>query len=102
MSRSKQNSLTDIFFNFVNDNPKIAASLAFELGLLAGSAAKRIPWKRLKGISPDFVNAMPRSLSQSALKFLPSPELQPKASRTKKTRKRPPRRKAENTNGKKS
>lgn len=104
MPRAKPKSLVDIFYNFVRDNPKVAAGLAFELGLLAGNATKSLPWRRLKNVSPEFVSAMPHRLSQAALKMIAaSPNLQPQASRRpRKSAKRSSQHKAEKTNGQKS
>jgi hypothetical protein len=99
---SKANSLVAIFVNFVRANPKAAATLAFELGLLGGEAAKRVSWGRLKDVSPDFV-AMPRRISNAALKLVPAaPDLQPLGSTRSHKSKKSHRRKPEKTNGQKS
>ena len=36
MTRAKTKSIADIFFDFVRDNPRAAAALAFQLGIWAG------------------------------------------------------------------
>jgi hypothetical protein len=101
--RSKPNSLVAIFVNFVRANPKAAATLAFELGLLGGEMAKRVPWGRLKDASPN-LTAMPSRISNAALKLIPAaPDLQPaNSTRAKKSKKQSPRRKSEKANGQKS
>jgi hypothetical protein len=102
MPRAQPKSVAEIFYNFVSNHPTIAAKLAFELGLVGGSAAKTLPWKRLKKASTNSVTAIPRQFSQAALKLLPaSPDLQPQSSRPSKTRKRSRRHKPEQSHGKK-
>lgn len=96
MSRKKANSesMLDKFWAFVRDNPELAKTLAFELGALAGttvrnsSDAKRYLKNRAKKVPQALAEAMPPSIA-SALKFLPSPKLQPR-----KQTKRPAMRKA--------
>jgi hypothetical protein len=85
VSRKKKNtvSIADMFWSFVEDNPKLAAKLAFELGSLAGTAVKnsggtkKYLKKQAKNVPQAISDAMPLSLS-SALKFLPAPKLQPR------------------------
>jgi hypothetical protein len=85
MSHKKKNtvSITDMFWSFVEDNPKVAAKLAFELGSLAGTAVKNSAGmkkylkKQARDVPQAISDAVPLSLS-SALKFLPAPKLQPR------------------------
>jgi hypothetical protein len=78
MARKKAtttDSLIAMFSKFVEDNPKLATTLAFELGSLAG-AAVRNSGKTGKYIKKQ-AQKLPRSLP-AALKFLPSPKTQPR------------------------
>lgn len=92
MSRKKTNteSFADMFFAFIRDNPKLAATLAFEIGSLAGKAVRNsgATTKSLKNqakkVPQAISDAIPPRLSD-ALKFLPAPKLQPRKT------KRPPR-----------
>jgi hypothetical protein len=85
MRRKKKNTLSiaDMFWSFVEDNPKLAAKLAFELGSLAGTAVKNTAGtkkylkKQAKNVPQAISDVVPLSLS-SALKFLPAPKLQPR------------------------
>jgi len=98
MSRRKAStdSFVDMFWTFIRDNPKLAATLAFELGTLAGdvvrnSAETRKYLKsRARNMPQAISDAMPASLS-NALTFLPAPKLQP---RKKPQSRRPSARKA--------
>jgi hypothetical protein len=93
MSRKKTNteSIIEMFWSFVHDNPKLAMALAFELGSRAGTAVKNAPEtkkylkKQVKNVPQAISDAVPLRLS-SALKFLPAPKLQP--------RKKPPNKRA--------
>lgn len=92
--RADSESMLDKFWAFVRDNPELAKTLAFELGALAGttvrnsSEVKRYLRNEAKKVPQAFAEAMPSSIT-SALKFLPSPKLQPR-----KQTKRPTARKA--------
>ncbi len=85
MARKKTTteSVIEIFWKFVQDNPKLATSLAFELGSLAGGAVRnsgettKYIKKQAKKVPLALTNAIPRSLP-AALKFLPSPKVQPR------------------------
>jgi|SRR6185437_10007753 hypothetical protein len=84
VSRKKKTvSIADMFWSFVEDNPKLAAKLAFELGSLAGTAVKnsggtkKYLKKQARHVPQAISDAMPLSLS-GALKFLPAPKLQPR------------------------
>ena len=85
MTRKKTTteSMIEMFWKFVHDNPKLARSLAFELGALAGEAVRnsgettKYIKKQAKKIPFALTNAVPRSLP-AALKFLPSPKVQPR------------------------
>lgn len=89
----KSESVVDVFWAFVRDNPKLATTLAFELGSLAGSAVRNssVAKKAIKrGASkvPQAVSdAMPAAVA-SALKFLPAPSSQSRKSDTKAKRPR--------------
>jgi len=85
VSRKKKNtvSIADMFWSFVEDNPKLATKLAFELGSLAGTVVKnsvgtkKYLKKQARNVPQAISDAVPLSLS-SALKFLPAPKLQPR------------------------
>ena len=86
MSRKRKapsESVIDKFWSFVRDNPKLATTLAFELGSLAGTAvrsssdAKKYLKNGAKRVPEAFAEAMPPSVA-SALKFLPAPKIQPR------------------------
>lgn len=73
-----------MFWSFVQDNPKLATSLAFELGSLAGTAVKNsaetkkyLKKQAKKNVPRAIYEGLPPKLS-SALKFLPAPKLQPR------------------------
>lgn len=89
----KSESVVDVFWAFVRDNPKLATTLAFELGSLAGSAVRNssVAKKAIKrGASkvPQAVSdAMPAAVA-SALKFLPAPSSQSRKNDTKTKRSR--------------
>ena len=93
MSRRKvkSESMVDVFWAFVRDNPKLATTLAFELGSLAGTAvrnssqAKRAIKSGAKRVPQAVSDAMPAVVS-SALKFLPAPSNEPR--KTRRTRKK--------------
>lgn len=93
MSRRKvkSESMVDVFWAFVRDNPKLATTLAFELGSLAGTAvrnssqAKRAIKSGARRVPQAVSDAMPAVVS-SALKFLPAPSNEPR--KTRRTRKK--------------
>jgi hypothetical protein len=102
MSRKRaapSESVIDKFWAFVRDNPKLATTLAFELGSLAGTAvrnssdAKKYLKAGAKKVPEAFAEAMPPSVA-SALKFLPAPRIQP---RRRSHTKRPAARKTKHT-----
>jgi hypothetical protein len=94
--RASTNSLLDSFWEFVEANPKLAATVALQLGIMAGEAVAspngtvRSMTKRAKKVPQQIVDAMPRSLSAAALKYLPgpSPKLQPRKRPAAKVRSR--------------
>jgi hypothetical protein len=75
--------MVDVFWAFVRDNPKLATTLAFELGSLAGTAvrnssqAKKAIKSGAKRVPQAMSDAMPAMVS-SALKFLPAPSGEPR------------------------
>jgi hypothetical protein len=81
MTRKKTttDSLIEMFWKFVQDNPKLAATLAFELGSLAGAAVGNSgkTGKYIQKQAEKVTHALPRSLP-TVLKFLPSPKMQPR------------------------
>jgi hypothetical protein len=83
--------MVDVFWAFVRDNPKLATTLAFELGSLAGTAvrnssqAKRAIKSGARRVPQAVSDAMPAVVS-SALKFLPAPSNEPR--KTRRTRKK--------------
>jgi hypothetical protein len=84
--------MVDVFWAFIRDNPKLATTLAFELGSLAGTAvrnssqAKRAVKSSAKRVPQAMSDAMPAMVS-SALKFLPAPSTA-MSRKTKRTRKK--------------
>ncbi len=68
---AKSHSLVDTFFDFIEQNPKLASSIAFEIGCLAGTVSGRAPLKRLAKLAPDF-SAMIPQFAQAAFAFLPA------------------------------
>ncbi len=76
-------SLIEMFWEFVQNNPKLASSLAFELGSLAGGVVRnsgettKYIKKQAKKVPLALTDAIPRSLP-AALRFLPSPKVQPR------------------------
>jgi hypothetical protein len=87
----KSETMVDVFWAFVRDNPKLATTLAFELGSLAGTAvrnssqAKKAIKSGAKRVPQAVSDAMPAVVS-SALKFLPPPSSE--ARKPKRTRKK--------------
>ena len=87
----KSASMVDVFWAVIRDNPKLASTLAFELGSLAGSAvrnssrAKKVIKSGAKRVPQAVSDAMPAVVS-SALKFLPAPSSEPR--KTKRPRKK--------------
>jgi hypothetical protein len=87
----KSETMVDVFWAFVRDNPKLATTLAFELGSLAGTAvrnssqAKKAIKSGAKRVPQAVSDAMPAVVS-SALKFLPPPSSE--ARKSKRTRKK--------------
>jgi hypothetical protein len=79
-------SWPQLFLDFVQANPQLAAALAFQLGNMAGHAVANSDVtssalaKKAKKVPRQIANAMPESVSALALKFLPgpSPKLQPR------------------------
>jgi len=86
-SKPANTSWADAFWDFVETNPTLAATVAFQLGVLAGEAvsvpAVRSLGKRVKKMPQQMAqmaqmaNAisgnLPQSLSATALKYLPGP-----------------------------
>lgn len=94
MSRRKVKSETmvDVFWAFIRDNPKLATTLAFELGSLAGTAVRNSSQAK-KAIKSGGARRVPQAVSDampavvsSALKFLPPPSSE--ARKTKRPRKK--------------
>ena len=95
-SRAKKKSLADIFFDFVQENPRAAAALALQLGIWAGHSTGRLAkFKKLAKIPPKLLHAMPLRVTDAALKLLPhpSPAIQPHLITTKRRKRRKDRRK---------
>jgi hypothetical protein len=88
----KSESMVDVFWAFISDNPKLATTLAFELGSLAGTAvrnssdAKKMIKSGARKVPQAVSDAMPAMVS-SALKFLPAPSNEPGKSTGKTTSK---------------
>ena len=97
--QASKSSLLDTFWDFVEENPKLAATVAVQLGVLAGEAVAqsnpamrsmtRSMTKKVKEVPQQLADAMPRGLTAMALKYLPgpSPKLQPRKRTAGKTRK---------------
>jgi hypothetical protein len=80
MARAKTKSLSDIFWSFVEEHPEAAAGLAFQLGTWAGAATDtKKAWKTAKNFPSKIHDTLPQSISEAALRLLPSPGLQPPA-----------------------
>ncbi len=85
MTRKKTTleSAIEMFGKFIQDNPKLASSVAFELGSLVGGAVRnsgettKYIKKQAKKVPHALTNVVPRSV-HAALKFLPSPKVQPR------------------------
>ena len=89
MPQTKAKSLADIFWSFVEEHPEAAAGLAFQLGLWAGEATDtKKALKSARRFPSKIREAMPQSISEAALRFLPSPGLQPTAVKKRKPHKR--------------
>jgi hypothetical protein len=76
-------SAIEMLGKFIQDNPKLASSITFELGSLVGGAVRnssettKYIKKQAKKFPHALTNAVPRSV-HTALKFLPSPKVQPR------------------------
>ena len=73
--KTTTDSVIAMFWKFVQDNPKLATTLAFELGSLAGAAVRN------SGETGKYINKQAKKLPRSlpaTLKFLPSPKMQPR------------------------
>jgi hypothetical protein len=90
MRRKKSNSLPDIFWNFVKENPKVVAGLAFQLGVWAGETTVDIKaFKRAGKIPAQLLHNIPHGVSEAALRLLPSPALQPNDVKARARRRKP-------------
>ena len=90
MAKARQKSYGDQFWTFVTENPELAATIAFEIGAVAGRLTSSVSMKRISKLPPNLANitsAVPQ-LAQAALKYLPgpSPSIQPAPGRVRKTR----------------
>jgi hypothetical protein len=81
--KASTESFIEIFWTLIRENPKLAAAVAFELGVLAGgvvrNSAETKEYLKNQAIKvPQAISdAMPPRLS-GALTFLPAPKLQPR------------------------
>lgn len=90
MRRKKSNSLSDIFWNFIKENPKVLAGLAFQLGEWAGETTVNIKaFKRAGKIPAQLLHNIPDGISEAALRLLPSPALQPNNAKVRARRRKP-------------
>lgn len=92
MAKAQQKSYGDQFWTFVTENPELAATIAFEIGAVAGRLTSGVSMKRITRLPPKLTNisnAVPQ-LAQAALKYLPgpSPSIQPAPGRPRKVRRR--------------
>lgn len=81
MAKSRQKSYGDQFWTFVTENPELAATIAFEIGAVAGRLTSGVSVRRISKLPPNMeniTNAVPQ-LAQAALKYLPgqSTSIQP-------------------------
>lgn len=89
MAKGRQKSYGDQFWTFVTENPELAATIAFEIGAVAGRLTSGVSMKRISKLPPNLTNitnAVPQ-LAQAALKYLPgpSPSIQPAPGRMHRT-----------------
>lgn len=78
MAAKRSSSPLNGFWQFVEDNPKLAADLAFQVGYWAGKAVDDV--KALKGAGKKMAQLrtmLPPGFAEAALRLLPSPALQP-------------------------
>ena len=71
VSKPRPKSEPGLFWAFVNENPKLASSIAFEIGFLAGKISRGASFDQLKKLSPNMANVLPQ-IAQAALKYLPA------------------------------
>jgi len=71
VANHRQKSQPGLFWTFVNENPKLASSIAFEIGFLAGKISRGASLDQLKKLSPSMANALPQ-IAQAALRYLPA------------------------------
>jgi hypothetical protein len=80
--RANKNSWINTFWDFIEVNPKLAATIALQLGVVAGRAVStqgitvKSMTKRVKNMPHQIADVMPQGLSAAALKYLPGPKLQ--------------------------
>ena len=90
MAKARQKSYGDHFWTFVSENPELAATIAFEIGAVAGRLTGGVSMKRISKLPSNvanITNAVPQ-LAQAALKYLPgpSPSIQPAPGGVRKAR----------------
>ena len=85
--KAKSESVLDTFWAFVRDNPKLATTLAFELGSLAGTAVRNSSEakKYLKRGAKKMPQAVADAMSP-AMKYLPGPKSSASRSQPRKKR----------------
>jgi len=90
VAKARHKSYGDQFWTFVTENPELAATIAFEIGAVAGRLTGDVSVKRISKLPSNLAhitNAVPQ-LAQAALKYLPgpSPSIQPAPGRVRKAR----------------
>lgn len=106
MAKAQQKSYGDQFWTFVTENPELAATIAFEIGAVAGRLTSGVSMKRITKLPPNIANittAVPQ-LAQAALRYLPgpSPSIQPAPGRVGKARRRANNKISRRSKGRKS
>jgi len=106
VAKTRQKSYGDQFWTFVTENPELAATIAFEIGAVAGRFTGGVSMKRISKLPPNIANithAVPQ-LAQAALRYLPgpSPSIQPAPGKVRKTRRTSNGKTARKSKGRKS
>jgi hypothetical protein len=106
VAKARQKSHGDQFWTFVTENPELAATIAFEIGAVAGRLTGGVSMKRISRLPSNvanITNAVPQ-LAQAALKYLPgpSPSIQPAPGKVRKARRASNGRTSRKSKGRKS
>lgn len=74
-------SLAASFWNFLDRNPKKAAEIAFQVGVVAGEVS-RLLGRNPKALSRHFVDMIPADYSAKMLEYLPGASAKAKPRRS--------------------